>query len=567
MPISLWRSIALLLAIAMAATSCSIAVPEEVTNIEGGTRNEGQGTTPTTNLAIGAPDPAGGAVGGPGGDDGPGDSTGGQPAPTADPEVGRRLSTFGPWTARDLPPFNDDRSLEPDSFETADREVVTCTVSEPRTISPGPFSEFAAFPFSGDKLPGLIVEGGLIEDGDLQVLPLPRAPLPLVVDLASEAPSLLVDDPSPLSLQNGVAELMRTADARVSGLSVVPANVKFVQRTVSSYEEAVLNMGVSLRYDSPELQAEFKSDFEQQRGVEKHSVMVRLLQPMFTIRVDKSGIFGPGDYFSADATTAQLDDLVGQNRIGADNPPVLIDAVTYGRVVYMTVTSRKATSAEELKVAISGAYNGFSGEGEVETRNREIVEESEIRVEAFGGNDDVALTALKKGEIQDFMESVDTSTAAPLSMVLRTLDGTKLEVTDEATITDYGCTREEKPHEISMQIDIAGDAWGILYINGARIRTIKENESRRISLDSWLRNDSNNRIEIDYWPRFCTGGSMTVSFLVDGKAYDGKQWEIAGRADRWACRETGTWNVDRAEGTAELVDGPPALEQVAGTGT
>jgi hypothetical protein len=487
------------------------------------------------------------------------------PGPVTDPEVGRRLATFGPWVARDLPPFTDDRDLQPDTFETADRVTVTCAVGPtPRTIAPAPFNDFAAFPFSGDKLPGLIVEGGLIEDGDLRVLPLPRASVPLVVNLASEAPSVVVGQPSPTSLQNAVSELMRAADARVSGLSVVPANVRFVQKEVSSYEEAVLSMGVSLRYDSPDLQAAFKSDFEQKRGVERHSVMVRLLQPMFTIRVDKSQIFGPGDYFSSDASLAQVEDLVGQSRLGAENPPVLIDEVTYGRVVYVTVTSSKVTSSDELKVAISGAYNGFSGEANLENKNRKIVDESEIRVEAFGGNDDVALAALRSGKIQDFMESVDTSTAAPLSMVLRTLDGTKLEVTDQATINDYGCTRRAKPNEISMQIDIAGDAWGILHINGARIRTIKENESRRISLDSWLRNDSNNRIEIDYWPTVCIGGSMTVSFLVNGKAFEGRQWRIAGTAGEWACRHTISWNINKTAGTVEYTDGPPAMRQVAG---
>lgn len=556
----IWRSIALLAVVALLTASCSVALPDDLLTTDG-TRPDGG----TPDSAIGAPDPADQTMGEvgttlPSPDPDPGVD------PGADPAVGQLLASFGPWTARELPPFADDRTLEPDTFTTPDRVVVSCDPAlESRTFAPGPFTDFAAFPFAGDKLPGLIVEGARIEDGDLRVLPLPRAPLPLVVDLASEAPTVLVDDPSPSSLQNAVSDLMRAADARVSGLSVVPANVRFVQREVSSYEEAILSMGVSLRYDGPSLQAAFSSDFEQQRGVEKHSVMVRLLQPMFTIRVDKSQVFGPGDYFSSAATTGQIEDLTGQGRLGTDNPPVLIDEVTYGRVVYVTVTSNRVTSAEELKVAVSGAYNGFSGDAAVETRNQEIIDTAEIRVEAFGGNDDVALAALESGRIQDFMESVDTSTAAPLSMVLRTLDGTMLEVTDEATITDIGCTRQNQPNEIQMQVDVTGEAWGTLWINGTEISTTKQNQSRLITLDPWLRADSNNRIEIDYWPTFCTGGSMTVSFLVNGEAYRGREWRIAGSAAEWACRETGTWNIDRAAGTADLIDGPPALRLTAGS--
>ena len=549
-----WLTILALLAVI--GSSCSLTVPDDILTIDGG----GTGTTGTVPPATTVPGTGGTTD--PTDPPGPGPST---TAATVDPAVHQVLASYGPWQARDLPPFTDDRALVDDTFETSDRVVVTCAVQPPRTIAPGPFSDFAAFPFSGYTLPGLVVEGGLIEDGDLRVLPLPRAPLPLVVNLASEAPTVMVDDPSPTSLQQAVAQLMRTADERVSGLSVVPANVRFVQKEVSSYEEAVLSMGVSLRYDSQALQAEFASEFEQQRGVEKHSVMVRLLQPMFTISVDRSRIVNPGDYFSPAVTVTQLDELAGQDRVGVDNPPVLIDAVTYGRVVYVTVTSTTVTSAEELKVAVSGAYNGFSGDASVETRNRQIIDQAEIQVEAFGGNDDVALGALKSGNVQDFMESVDTSTAAPLSMVLRTLDGNKLEVTDEATINDIGCTRQAKPNEISMQIDVAGDAWATLWVNGTKVTTTKQDTSRRVSLDPWLRENSNNRIELDYWPTVCVGGSMTVSFLVNGEAYRGRQWRIAGNAKEWACRETGTWNINRTAGTAELIDGPPALRLTAGS--
>jgi hypothetical protein len=58
---------------------------------------------------------------------------------------------------------------------------------------------------------------------------------------------------------------------------------------------------------------------------------------------------------------------------------------------------------------------------------------------------------------------------------------------------------------------------------------------------------------------------MTVSFLVNGRAYKDRQWRIAGSAGEWACRETGTWNIDRAAGTVNLADGPPALRQIAGS--
>ena len=436
---------------------------------------------------------------------------------------------------------------------------VSCELSD-RVIPATEFTEFAAFPFSGDKLPGLIVEGDGIEDGDLRVVPLQRSPLPLVINLASETPSVVVDDPNPSTLQGAVSELMRTADARLGNLPVVPANIRFFHREVSSYEEAVLNMGVSLRYKGGGFRGKFESEFEQSTTSERHTVMARLLQPMFTISTDKSRITGPGDYLNPSTTYGEVETLVGQNRMGADNPPVLIDAVTYGRVVYMTVTSDKVTSADELKVAVSAAYGGFSGDANVAKKNRKIVTESEVKVEAFGGDDDVALQALKDGTIQAFMESVNTATAAPLSMVLRTLDGTKLTVTDEATVTDIGCRREALANNVEIQITTNDDVWGVLYVNGSRKRTVKTSE--RIDLTSDLRSSGNNEIKVFFDTGWCIGGSMNVSFLVNGQTFENTEWRLHGTAGEWVCDETVTWTVNKGNGTVRQISGPPALQTI-----
>lgn len=544
MRFSFTKAISLFPAAILISTACTLSVPSGATDVG----------------ASGDSDVADRATVTPGGD---GTATS---LPTADPdpalqldaEVDRILQSFGPWTARQIPPFEDTREVAEDSFETPDRVLVQCAPAlQPRTFRPGVFDEFATFPFSGTVLPGLIVEGDPIQDGDLRVVPLDRAPLPLVVNLASESPTVVIDDPTPASLQQGVAQLMQAADARRTGLSVVPANIRFVQREVSSYEEAVLSMGISLRYDSPGLQGEFKSTFEQQRGTQKHSIMVRLLQPMFTINADQSAVQTPGDYFNPETMVDEVEELVDLGRMGAGNPPVLIDAVTYGRVVYMTVTSTKVSSAEELSAAVSGAYGAYSGDATVNERHRAVLNESEIRIEAAGGNDDVALNALKSGQIQDFMEAVDTSTAAPLSMVLRTLDGTKLEVVDEATITDVGCTRTTKPNEIGFQLEVGNATSVTMRINGKTINSYGANTFQYVDVTPSREPGINNRVELVYNPPSCIGGSMRVSFKVNGNK--GKEWRIAGHAGEWACSETGTWNIDFDTGTVTLASGPPAL--------
>lgn len=476
-----------------------------------------------------------------------------------DPAVDQALGSYGPWQAREIPPFADGRSLDEDKFDAADRIAVTCKPAlEPRTFRPGVFDQFATFPFSGDVLPGLLVDGNRIEDGDLNVLPLDRDPIPLLVDLASEAPTVTVDEPNPSSLRQAVAQLMRDADARITDLSVVPANIRFVQQEVHSYEEAVLSMGVSLRYDSPDLRAKFESAFEQQKGTEKHSVMVRLLQPMFTISADRSGIRSPGDYVDPATTMSEIQQLEGQGRLGQGAPPVLIDAVTYGRVVYMTVTSTEVTSSDQLTAAVSASWGNVSGTGDLSKAHKDVLEQSEIRVEAYGGDDDLALTALRNGTIQGFMQQVNTSTAAPLSMVLRTLDGAKLSIEDAATITDIGCDRVKKADTYKLVIDITDDVWADLTINRKKIATFKSSHSS-YDITKHLRAGSNNTVELYYRPSWCVGGSMTTSFLVNGQA--AKEWRIRGHAGEWACAETGTWHIDTRDSSVSLASGPPALRE------
>ena len=475
-------------------------------------------------------------------------SGGSGPAPSpVDPAVVQALQSYGGWTASDHPPFEDGRTLTAQSWVNADNQQVTCTpAAQPRTVRPGSFDSFPTFPFSGDVLPGVIVQGGLVEKADLRVLPLDRAPMRLRVDLDSGAPAVTVDEPTPSSLQEAVGQLARDADARLTGLPVVPADVRLSQSEASSYEEAVLDMGVSLRYDSPGLRARFGSSFEQKSKQERHSVVARLMQPMYTISVDRSGIRNAGSYLRGSVSTADLDELVSQGRLGPGNPPVLVDSVTYGRVVYMTVTSTKGVDASEIKAAISGSYGGFSGDASVAKRNKRILEESEIQIDVIGGNDAKALAAgkaaLTSGTIAEFLEAVDTSTAKPLTMVLRTLDGAKLQITDEAKVTDVACTRSAQARKAELQIDLGGGAIASLYVNGRAVKAIET--SQRLDMSRWIRQDTDNRIELWYRPPTCISGSMAVTFLVDGSAT--RQWRAAGNAGRWVCDSTSAWRLDKA---------------------
>ncbi len=546
---SLWTTTVVAVTLALSASACGLVEETIGPNNTFGTATSSTttpGETATTAIPPGTSSTVGGTAP-------PVRTTSTIPMP--DPAVDARLAAYGPWQARPLAPFQDARTLTADSWIEANRIQVSCRPSaEPRTFRAGPFDTFAAFPFTGDLLPGLVVDGSLIEDGDLQVLPLARSPIPLRVDLASAAPTVMVDDPTPSSLQQAVGQLMRDADARLTGLPVVPADISLVQSTASSYEEAILDMGVSLRYDSPGLRASFGSSFEQRKGQERHTVVARLTQPMFSINADRSAKTTPGSYFAPSTDMEDLTRIEGQGRAGSGSPPVLIDSVTYGRIVYLTATTTNASHATDLEAAIAWSYGGLSGDANVDSHYEQILRESEIQIEVLGGNDDSALeaarAALRSGSIGEFMKAVDTTTAKPLELVLRTLDGTKLSVTDEARVFDINCSRSQRDRNVGMQLDLVSSS-AVLTVNGQEVRTYKG--SNFIDLSGLLRKDTNTRIELHYWPPTCIGGSMTVSFLIDGTASD--EWRAAGAWNAWVCDSKSIWNFDYESGRISFVSG------------
>lgn len=498
---------------------------------------------------LGAADSTNGTAPSDGGDGGEGGESGSDPSPDRgpqDPAIDERLRSFTSWD----PPVHisiDEREISDKSFQSNGNNVV-CSVSGTREISPAPFDEFAAFAFSGSLTPGLLVEGNGVLDGDLRPVPVPRAPLTLQMDLASANPTVAIDNPTSSALTEGVADLKSDADARLTGIDIVPAQIDFLLEETSSYEEALFQLGVSARYDSPVsgLSAKFSSQFDQQETKAKHSVTMRLLQPMFTIGVDLSEIGSPGQYLRADANAADLERLVGDNKLGADNPPVLIDSITYGRSVYVVVSSTEVDSSKELRVAVNGAYGGFSGSADVAAKNRAIVKAAEVEVNAYGGDQDVATAALKSGEIKDFLQAVNTSNAIPLTFTMRTLDGNMIAVTDQATVQDIGCTRTPIPVEAARTdwaIEIkTGPAWVDVWVDGTYIQRVERNSTfTTVPLTAYINEGKSNKVEVEVWPDTCFANPNAIIYLkIDGVRTQGRKQDGA------SCAWKSTWTVNDA---------------------
>ena len=463
------------------------------------------------------------------------------PEPVRDPAINQIFTNYLTWT-QPTHVAEDGRDLQARQWAVG-KDQTTCSVNEPHTVS-RVFEELAAFPFSGPLSPGLIVEGAGIVDGDLRVVPLGRAPLTIVSSLDSANSVVSVEDPTSAALKQAVTDLKRDADAQFTGIDVTPADITYTREEVHSFEEAFLNMGVSLHYDSPNLRAQFDSSFTQEEASEKHSIVVRLVQPMFTLRADTSTIVEPAEFFAVGTTTGQVDQMINNEVIAAENPPVIIDSVTYGRVMYFTMTNSTVSSASELEVAVEAAWGGVGGEAELTDRQRQVLSESRLEVIAYGGDQDVAFQAIRSGRLADFFSRVNTTTAAPLSMTVRTLDGELVSVADSATVKSLSCDTRKLPYTFDVALGSVNgsarvlvnnqDVGGTSNIEGQHVVRIPANKLR----------PGANDIEIQFSDWFpCFDAEIDADILVDGRSQSrGRSWKAT------ACWFTWKWSIDTDTG-------------------
>lgn len=477
-----------------------------------------------------------------------------------DPAVNAALQPLTGWT---VPTYEatDTRNLEADSFERDNPDGTRSEVScAPKGLPPmtGTFDSFPAFGFSGSILPGLVIQGSGVENGDLRVVPLDRAPATLVSSLSSGSPTSLVAAPTTATLTDAVATLQRDADARITGIDVVPAQVMYERTETFSFEQSRFALDTSLRYHGS-FDASMQVNFAQEKGVEKHSIVVRYVQPMYTIRMAADGIAGPGDYFAAGVTADDLATVQASGAMGPANQPLVIDQVTYGRVMYFTLTSTEATSAQDLMVALDAANEQWDGGAQITDEQRSLLRNSRIAMLAIGGDQGLAEDAIRTGDIGEYFRSANTTTAAALSFSLRTLDGTKVEVADSVSASRLLCDKtliEEQAPQFTVAVSgVVGRVE--VFVNGTRVidashtpdnlLTFTVNEfaygAGSAGINSQFQSGS-NVVEVRYTNLVCINAQFTVKIQVDGR-------NVVNESMPPKCAFTVTWiyDVNPSEGT------------------
>jgi len=353
-------------------------------------------------------------------------------------------------------PLECDADCPPDAQE-GDR---FCTYD--RFAETAHFSEFVAFqPDSAALWPGSIVQGGDAQNGFFTPVGVARAPLTFSMSLEnlSSTPVARMDNPS---LSEFREQRNKILAAGVTGST--PAAIDFEVTEIHSDSQISLALGASVMWPGG---ANVTAGFNFDSSDKQTKILVNYTQAYYTIDIDAP--IEPKDFFGPDVTVEELETFMS-----ADNPPLYVQSITYGRRVVFSVESNE--SADKIRAALDAAYEaGVTGDIDLKGEYQDLLRESRIHAFVLGGSGAEAAGAIAgfEGLIDYITKGGDyskDSPGAPIAYKMAYLDNatTKLAFTTE--YTERICERNRGHlHAELLEIDHigGGDAGSNIELYGA----------------------------------------------------------------------------------------------------
>ncbi|MGH7689336.1 MAG: thiol-activated cytolysin family protein [Gemmatimonadaceae bacterium] len=308
---------------------------------------------------------------------------------------------------------------------------------------------------AGVMWPGALIQGASLINGEPAEIPLARSPISISINLAVDSASRTIADPTSASVQAAVAQLQRAADSRLGSIDVVPAQIDFQQTEAFASNQFILSFGGSVQASAPLKSLDIPLPGTASLGVsdsggvkvsfEVHTIAVKLMQPMYTISFADEPMSEPGDYLAPSVTDSEVQDVAARGMLGPANLPTYVKSVTYGRMVVFTMRNTSFATTADLEGAVQASLNLFklgqgSGSSKLSVQDSLLLQNSDLRVVAFGGSQDSALAAIRTGDLGKFFTSVPATQAVALGYRVNYLkDGTVALLGQGTTYTENQC--------------------------------------------------------------------------------------------------------------------------------
>ncbi|MDF1551895.1 MAG: thiol-activated cytolysin family protein [Deferrisomatales bacterium] len=273
--------------------------------------------------------------------------------------------------------------------ESTDTTTITCTETEmtQREV----LNTFTLFDTSTNLYPGALVQGGpYMTDNEFKLItagtqddPLARKRAPLTVQVKGPVLdgklSAQVADPSK---SENVAQAIR--DLIAAGVAGGEVNMDFVSTLASNERQVNLSLGVAGGYEGFKLSTDFEAGVQE----DSNHFVFYFFQKFYSVTIDPFG--GALEAFDPTATDP-ADEITGAQQIGADNPPLYVSQVDYGKQIMFEINS--TFSEENIKTLLSFAADAKEASASINSSftASDVMAASSIKYKVRGGSDkDVA---------------------------------------------------------------------------------------------------------------------------------------------------------------------------------
>jgi hypothetical protein len=335
-------------------------------------------------------------------------------------------------------------------------------------------------------LPGIILQGEPFQAGELAPIPFSpgkRAPIKLYVNVAgTDSASEVANPPTTAGLTTALAILQQRAELAAG--ENFAAKVSYSHNEVQSMEQLKWSLGLDFNYDGAFTDVGFQAAFANQEKVDKHTVVMKLQQDMYTVSFAYDELMRAADFFTDQLTSKDLQQLERDGYLSAVNQPVFVSSVTYGRMVVFTATSTRSESASSISQALQLSYDSMVGGSgsfneEAAAEAQATLSNLEIKVLALGGNSDSISTAIQAGHWTELFSKPDILSAVPLRYVTRSMSKNRpiARLGDTTQFTTSECTLVPKTQ-------------GWVAVNATEFTAFKDVTTNQLD-QAWALGDSN----------------------------------------------------------------------------
>jgi hypothetical protein len=340
-----------------------------------------------------------------------------------------------PVFTRDTVPVDSTPTSTLGQYTTRQNVIYACQ-NVPYSVTKTPQQLVMYSPNPAYLWPGAFIQGKSHRDGAGALLPLTiaeRTPINVSIPgLPTGQNFRTVSNVNQAEVAAAIGEMIgnATADNLNTG-----STSYFKVETFHSEQEFALGIGLSGRYLGWKARTQANTSTKGSQNV----VSVQFSQRMYDVVVAPPQT--PAGFFSPEFTEAKLQEQVNLKRIGADNLPVYVSKVTYGRMMMFTMKSSASVSEMKGIVQLSYSALGNGASATLTAKQKNILNQSEIEIFSMGGADSATAAMIRSGDWRSyFTVSAPLSTAVPMSYELTNLgDGSTASVGETTDYTVRTC--------------------------------------------------------------------------------------------------------------------------------